>query len=118
MAAARLIRFKRAGSFWFCRRCDNQIMTSTFLTLVITASLSVMALAQHQASPSVPTVAQPPSMHGYGDVDTTCLQWEDGCRACSRGTDGAPLCSNIGIACQPKNVHCTTRRPEERTTPK
>jgi hypothetical protein len=93
-------------------------MAITFMALVVTAGLSVMALAQQPASPGVPTSAEPPSVHGYGDVDATCLQWADGCRACSRGTDGAPLCANIGIACQPQNVQCTTRRQEDKPTPK
>ena len=42
----------------------------------------------------------------------TCQQWSDACRACGRGSDGAPVCSNIGIACQPKPVQCTTRKEE------
>ena len=70
----------------------------------------VVAAMAEQAVPPVQPTAEPPSIHRYGDVDTTCEQWMDGCRACGRGGDGAPVCSNIGIACQPKAVQCTTRK--------
>jgi hypothetical protein len=49
----------------------------------------------------------------YGDVDKTCMQWTDGCRNCSRGVDQMPICSNIGIACQPQDkVTCLGRTPD------
>jgi hypothetical protein len=36
-----------------------------------------------------------------------CSRWTDGCVNCSRGAEGdAPVCSNIGFACQPKAVRC------------
>lgn len=36
-----------------------------------------------------------------------CGRWTDGCVNCSRGAeDEAPVCSNIGFACQPKRVRC------------
>jgi hypothetical protein len=36
-----------------------------------------------------------------------CSRWTDECVNCSRGTEGdAPVCSNIGFACQPKAVRC------------
>lgn len=36
-----------------------------------------------------------------------CSRWTDGCVNCSReATDQAPVCSNIGFACQPKPVRC------------
>jgi hypothetical protein len=42
--------------------------------------------------------------------DTTCASWTDGCRACGRDPEGIS-CSNIGIACQVKEPHCTRIRP-------
>ena len=48
-------------------------------------------------------------VHNYGDVDRTCTSWTDRCRTCTRGSNGALLCSNIGIACQPEKVECTAR---------
>ena len=73
------------------------------------------AFAQQPAPPETPASAEPPSIQSYGDRDATCVRWIDSCRACSRGPDGEPLCSNIGIACQPKKVECTERKEE---TPK
>jgi hypothetical protein len=36
-----------------------------------------------------------------------CSRWTDECVNCSRGAEGeAPVCSNIGIACQPKAIRC------------
>jgi hypothetical protein len=49
-------------------------------------------------------------VHNYGDFDQTCIRWTDHCRTCVRGSsDAAPVCSNIGIACQPEKVECTAR---------
>jgi hypothetical protein len=36
-----------------------------------------------------------------------CSRWTDGCVNCSRGAeDEGPLCTNIGVACQPKAIRC------------
>jgi len=36
-----------------------------------------------------------------------CSRWTDECVNCTRGADGeAPVCSNIGFACQPKAIRC------------
>ena len=38
-----------------------------------------------------------------------CSRWTDDCVNCTRGADGtAPVCSNIGFACQPKAIRCIT----------
>jgi len=37
-----------------------------------------------------------------------CLEWTDGCRICKRSADGPASCSNVGIACVPKAVTCST----------
>jgi hypothetical protein len=52
------------------------------------------------------------SIHAYGDRDKTCLAWTDKCRSCARADAGAINCSNIGIACQPAEITCTSRPPE------
>ena len=56
------------------------------------------------------------SIQGYGDSNKTCQEWTDGCRTCMRPESGDPVCSNIGIACQPKAISCTRRaeRKEEK----
>jgi hypothetical protein len=39
-----------------------------------------------------------------------CSRWTDECVNCSRDAEGeAPVCSNIGFACQPKPVRCLSR---------
>ena len=44
-----------------------------------------------------------------------CSQWTDECVSCSRGAEGeAPVCSNIGIACQPKAIRCTGADPAKK----
>jgi len=55
-----------------------------------------------------------PSIHGYGERETACLEWNDGCRTCSRRENGEAVCSNIGIACQPAAVTCTRRGEEKK----
>jgi hypothetical protein len=36
-----------------------------------------------------------------------CSRWTDECVNCTRGAEGdAPVCSNIGFACQPQKVRC------------
>ena len=36
-----------------------------------------------------------------------CSRWTDDCVNCSReGKDTPPVCSNLGVACQPKAVRC------------
>jgi hypothetical protein len=36
-----------------------------------------------------------------------CMRWTDECITCTRaGKNEAPICSNIGIACQPKAIRC------------
>jgi hypothetical protein len=44
-----------------------------------------------------------------------CSRWTDECVSCSRGAEGeAPACSNIGIACQPKAIHCIGTDPTKK----
>jgi hypothetical protein len=43
-----------------------------------------------------------------------CRAWTDECVNCSRGENGgAPMCSNIGTACQPKAIRCVEAEPAE-----
>src|SRR3954447_12660692 len=50
------------------------------------------------------------SLPGYGAADKTCVTWNDGCSACSlQLVNGSLRCSNIGIACQPKEIQCGSR---------
>jgi hypothetical protein len=78
------------------------------------------AWSQPEPAPApAPTQAPAPqsaaeaSIHAYGDRDKTCLAWTDKCRSCARGDADAVNCSNIGIACQPAEITCTSRPPEK-----
>ncbi|HEX4556124.1 MAG TPA: hypothetical protein VH249_19180 [Xanthobacteraceae bacterium] len=84
------------------------------------ASWAVASPAWPQASAPAPAPTQAPSpeaaeasIHAYGDRDKTCLAWTDKCRSCARGDADAINCSNIGIACQPAEITCTSRPPEK-----
>ncbi len=47
-----------------------------------------------------------------------CARWTDECVNCTRGTVGeAPVCSNIGFACQPKAIRCTGPVNSQSETP-
>ena len=82
---------------------------------------TVPALAQNESKPAT-TDAQPapdaisPSMLGFGHREKLCLAWSDGCVICLRSESGGAVCSNIGIACQPKDIRCT--RQQEPATAK
>ena len=42
-----------------------------------------------------------------------CSRWTDGCVNCTRDAGGeAPVCSNIGVACQPKAIRCLDPAPK------
>ena len=82
------------------------------IKIFLSALLAGTIAAAEQTGPPPTPVGDSPSIQAYGDIDTACQQWSDACRACGRGSDGAPVCSNIGIACQPKLVQCTTRKEE------
>jgi hypothetical protein len=44
-----------------------------------------------------------------------CGRWTDECVTCTRGTESeAPVCSNIGFACQPKAISCLSPVPSSK----
>jgi hypothetical protein len=54
-------------------------------------------------------------VQAYGRQDKDCLEWNDTCVSCVRAQSGGDYsCSNIGIACQPKEVRCI-RHADEKT---
>jgi hypothetical protein len=62
------------------------------------------AVAAELPIPSVEDI----SIQAYGDKNKSCQEWTDSCRTCQR-TDTDAVCSNIGIACQPKPIACARR---------
>lgn len=79
-----------------------------FLCLLLAASQSSSSRDAMAAELPVPS-ADDISVQGYGEKNKTCQEWTDGCRTCSRPESGEAVCSNIGIACQPKAITCAKR---------
>jgi hypothetical protein len=82
---------------------------SIALMLLTLPLLGALAADKPVPRPLKPAVGGDVSVMGYGDRETTCRQWTDGCRTCARNESGDPLCSNIGPACQPVAVTCSQR---------
>ena len=61
--------------------------------------------------------AVPPSVQAYGDRNKSCAAWTDDCVTCSRKDEAELVCSNIGIACQPKDVRCLRQQDDKAVTP-
>jgi hypothetical protein len=72
------------------------------------------ALAEQSSAPADNTQTH---VQNYGDLATTCLRWTDQCRTCSRGSAGDPVCSNLGISCQPGALQCLERKRGEKMNP-
>jgi hypothetical protein len=58
----------------------------------------------------VPPPGQPKELSIYVN-QPNCSRWTDECVTCTREADNAaaPVCSNIGIACQPKAIRCLSQ---------
>jgi hypothetical protein len=72
----------------------------------------VMLMALEAAPAAELTSDQPSSdwVQSYGRHNKDCLEWNDTCVNCVRAQSGGDYsCSNIGIACQPKEVGCVRR---------
>jgi hypothetical protein len=83
------------------------------LSVIIAVALSLSVAADRAQTPDpAPSPPSEASIHAYGDRDKTCLAWTDTCRSCARGENDTIVCSNIGIACQPAAIACTSRRSE------
>jgi hypothetical protein len=80
------------------------------IVVAVAALLATTAAAQQLAADlPVPAPSSVPPLQSYGDGDAACLSWTDDCRTCARA--GADVtCSNIGIACQPGKIRCTSRQ--------
>jgi hypothetical protein len=60
----------------------------------------------HLGAPASKVDANLPLERFAKGPNATCTAWTDGCRSCGKGPDGI-FCSNVGIACQPSEPHCT-----------
>lgn len=83
-------------------------MRRSFLTIVsITVALMTIAAAATAAELPIPP-RKPPAEFSMQKGPPHCAQWTDECVNCARGAKAsdAPVCSNIGFACQPKEIRC------------
>jgi hypothetical protein len=79
------------------------IRNSLVTVALAAASVSLAAdLPLKPAPPAAPTAASPMT-----PPTATCREWSDGCRSCQKAADGEVSCSNVGIACVPKEATCT-----------
>ncbi len=75
------------------------------LTLAL-ASTALLAGAAFAAELEIPSRTAPEGVSVH-QGPPNCSRWTDECVNCSRTAAGeAPVCSNIGFACQPKGVRC------------
>ena len=83
---------------------------------VLGASIAIILIARGAALAELtPGRAAADWMQSYGERDKECLEWTDTCVNCVRAQSGDNFnCSNIGIACQPKDVICV-RRADDKT---
>ncbi len=83
----------------------NLLMTVS--TTVAVMTIATAAMAAELAIPS----RKPPADFSMQKGPPNCARWTDECVNCARGaTSGeAPVCSNIGFACQPKAIRCLSQ---------
>jgi hypothetical protein len=76
------------------------------LFTAITAAMVVVATTALAAELKVLPPVKPKELSVHVN-QPRCAFWTDECVNCSRGADGgAPICSNIGFACQPSAIRC------------
>ena len=64
-----------------------------------------------KSAPIPAPVQAPSSSSPLAPPTATCREWSDGCRVCQRAGNGEVSCSNVGIACVPKDATCTADAP-------
>jgi hypothetical protein len=83
---------------------------------VLGGASSLIVLTALEAAPAElrPGQAAADWAQEYGSDNKDCLEWSDTCVNCVRAQTGENFsCSNIGIACQPKEVRCNRRADEK-----
>lgn len=90
------------------RRFDLAIAISVLLGggAVTAADLPIPPRQAPQAT-QAPPATKPPREISLQQGPANCSRWTDDCVNCTRGAAGeTPICSNIGFACQPKEIRC------------
>jgi hypothetical protein len=81
-------------------------MRRSLLMLLMASAALLAAGASFAADLKIPPRTAPEEISVHKGPPN-CSRWTDECVNCSRGgADEAPVCSNIGFACQPKAVRC------------
>jgi hypothetical protein len=90
----------------------NVLLASTAALVFLSTTWSSLAAAEDAGTPQpAPKEQRAPfdgSIWTFGDYDKACREWTDGCRGCRRIDSTTIDCSNIGIACQPKSIQCSS----------
>jgi hypothetical protein len=81
-------------------------MRRSLLILLLASAALLAAGASFAAELEIPPRTAPEDISVHKGPPN-CSRWTDECVNCSRGAAGdAPVCSNIGFACQPQAVRC------------
>jgi hypothetical protein len=81
-------------------------MRRSLLILLLAPAALLAAGASFAAELEIPSRTAPEDVSVHKGPPN-CSRWTDECVNCSRGgADEAPVCSNIGFACQPRAVRC------------
>jgi hypothetical protein len=93
---------------------DPHELTSAWFKILGTFIAIVLMVGEAASAEQTPGQASADWTQSYGQRNKDCLEWTDTCVNCVRAQSGDNFsCSNIGIACQPKDVTCV-RRAEEK----
>jgi hypothetical protein len=89
----------------------NKRVVWVAVAALLTAA-SMPALADEAVPATTAPGPTPPSagdtMWQFGQQQTLCLEWTDGCRVCRRIDATEMSCSNVGIACRLEAIRCTS----------
>jgi hypothetical protein len=93
---------------------DPDEPTAMWFKLLGTAVAIILMAREAAPAELTPGQASADWMQSYGQHNKDCLEWTDTCVNCVRAQSGENFsCSNIGIACQPKEVRCNRRADEK-----
>jgi hypothetical protein len=93
---------------------DPDELTAMWFKLLGTAVAIILMAREAAPAELTPGQASADWTQSYGQRNKDCLEWTDTCVNCVRAQSGENFsCSNIGIACQPKEVRCNRRADEK-----
>jgi len=94
---------------------DPHELTTEWFKILGTFIAIILMVGEAASAEQTPGQASSDWTQNYGERNKDCLEWTDTCVNCVRAQSGEDFsCSNIGIACQPKDVTCV-RLAEEKT---